>query len=268
LTRFVGSKSQGRIGLLGIPMDFTNSFRQGAHLAPQRIRLVSDSIESYCPILDADLEDLDFGDRGDLTIPADPVTALAAIAAAVEEIDYPVLLGGEHLLTLGALRGLSRRHPDLICVQLDAHTDLRHELDGLTLSHATWARRALEEGFDLLQLGVRSGLKEEFALARKHNLLCAAPAEVLARAGNRPVYLSLDIDILDPSIAPGTGNPEAGGPGYLELTGILFALEGLNLVGMDLVEVSPPHDPADLTSLVAAKLLREMILTFWRKFLP
>ncbi len=259
--------------IFGAPLDLTESFRRGAGLAPSRIRQMSDSIESYSHVLDADIEEMNLVDWGDIPLDGmDVDSSLSAIEActlrAVEEAPF-LILGGEHTVTLGAIRGLAKRLPSLIVLHLDAHLDMIDSFEGLTVSHATFLRRVAEclGPGALVQLGVRSGTKEEFALAKSclHSSPdLSLPAETRRLLQGVPIYLSLDIDVLDPAFAPGTGNPEPGGHSFKDLANFLYSLRGLDVVGMDIVEVSPPLDPSDVTSVAAAKLARELILLFGR----
>ena len=257
--------------VLGAPLDLTESFRAGTHEAPARIRAVSDVLETFSPILQADLVDLPLADWGDVELDgADMDAALLSIADAVDQAlqaALPIVLGGEHTLTIGAIRGIRRRYPDVMLVHLDAHTDLRETYDGKGFSHATVMRRIADEiGLDhLAQYGIRSGTREEFVLAR--HCLCSGPDLQLTRATRdrihtRPVYLSIDIDVLDPSCAPGTGCPEPGGISFADLMGFVYSLRGLNVVGVDVVEVLPAADVNDITSAAAAKIVRECALAF------
>jgi agmatinase len=270
---FLASRSggHGRITLLGAPLDRTGSFRPGAAGGPGGIRWASDNLETYSPDLDRDLADIDLADAGDLDLSAPgQVGALAAIAAATGDLldagALPIVLGGEHTIALGVARATLRRHPEAVVVHLDAHADLRDDYLGETLSHATWAYRLGEEaGFDrLLQFGIRSGLREEFALARARcahfdrNVVLTDAARVLI--GDRPVHLSLDVDVLDPSVLPGTGTPEAGGCTWRELAGFLTALRGARVVAVDVSELAPGLDPTGASSAVAAKIVRELAL--------
>lgn len=260
--------------LLGAPLDCTETFRPGTAAAPQRIRAVSDSIESYSHVLDRDLEDLRFVDRGDLALSElDLDAALEEIRRATEEQSAAgglvVLLGGEHTLTLSGTRALHARHPDLAVLHLDAHLDMIQEYDGLRVAHGTVFRRIADElGLgQIVQLGVRSGTRQEFRDAtqcRYSSPALSLPRHIFDWLSERPVYLSLDIDVLDPAHAPGVGNPEAGGPTFSELLSLLYSLRSLHVVGLDLVEVLPNIDHGDNTSVAAAKLLREMILAFAR----
>jgi agmatinase len=264
---------RGRVTLLGAPLDRTGSFRPGAGGGPAGIRWASDNLETYSPDLDRDLEDLDLVDAGDCDLAAlDQRAALAAIGAATGGLldggALPVVLGGEHTVALGVARAVLQRHPDAAVVHLDAHADLRDDYLGERLSHATWARRLGEEaGFDrLLQFGIRSGLREEFALARgscghfaRDVVLEPAARRLLA---DRPVHLTLDLDVLDPAYLAGTGTPEAGGCTWRELAAFLATLRGTRIVAIDLCELAPALDPSGASSAVAAKLVRELALAF------
>ncbi len=264
---------RGRATLLGAPLDRTGSFRPGAAGGPAGIRWASDNLETYSPDLDRDLAELDLVDAGDLDLAAlDQPAAVAAIAAATGGLldggALPLVLGGEHTVALGVARAVLRRHPDAAVVHLDAHADLRDDYLGERLSHATWARRLGEEaGFDrLLQFGIRSGLREEFALARarcghfdREVALTATARRLLA---DRPVHLTLDLDVLDPAHLPGTGTPEAGGCSYRELAAFLAALGGARIVAIDVCELAPALDPTGASSAVAAKLVRDLALRF------
>ncbi|MFN8532846.1 MAG: agmatinase [Dehalococcoidia bacterium] len=260
------------VAILGVGLDLTESFRPGAAAGPAAIRDLSDSIETYSPILDRDLEGLAIADLGDLPFDGLPMdVALAAIAEVAERISgqgtLPVLLGGEHTLTLGAVRGLRRHHPDLRVLHVDAHLDLIEEYAGDTVCHATVLRRICEEiGADrVVQAGGRSGTAGEWRYARQllgasGDLAISPAARATLETG--PVYLSIDIDVLDPSAAPGTGCPEPGGPTFRELQAFVHSLAGLHVVAIDVVEVLPAIDPAGIAAVSAAKLVREAILQF------
>jgi|SRR5581483_4691081 len=256
----------------GAPLDVTTSFRSGTGAGPGAIRRLSDSLETYSPALDRDLEDLALVDLGDLDLGGDaPEEAVDAIADAMEEAAgagrLPVMLGGEHTVSLGGFRGIRRVHPDAMLVQLDAHADLRTSYEGRPLTHATWAYHAATEfGFDsLVQLGIRSGAREEWAHTR--GTACTSPdlelpEAIRARLSDRPVYLTVDIDVLDPSAAPGTGCPEPGGATFAELEAFLHGLAGLRVVAVDVVEVAPALDPSEITAAAAAKIVRDAVLMF------
>jgi agmatinase len=275
--RFLASADHAALDavILGVPYDRTQSHRRGAALASRAIREVSDSIETYSPALDRDLEDLRLGDLGDLPVRnMEPSEMVAAVERAVASLDagtLAVLLGGDHTVTVGAIQALAARHADLAVVQFDAHADLRDEYGGSRWSHACTMRRVWEILGDnrIVQLGVRSGTREEFAFARQHCRCSlsalAMPETVQHDLHDRPVYLSVDIDVLDPAYAPGAGNPEPGGPSFTELIEALRLLNGLRVVMADVVEVSPPHDPSGVTAIAAAKLVRELVLLFGRR---
>jgi agmatinase len=258
--------------IFGAPLDPTESFRSGAAEGPAAVREFSESLETYSPALDADLEDLTLVDLGDVAA-RDLASGLEAIAAAMEQslslARLAVMVGGEHTVTLGAYRGARRVHEDAALLVLDAHLDLRDEWDGQAVTHASWVSRAGEEaGFDnIVQLGVRSGAREEWPRAqatRWSGRSLELPAEARDWLSNRPVYLSIDIDVLDPAHAPGTGCPEPGGVSFRELEECLHGLGDLPVMAVDVVEVSPRLDPSGATAVSAAKLVREAILLWGR----
>jgi len=268
--RFLSSRSAAdgpaRATLIGVPYDATASFRRGSRFGPDAIREASQSIETYSPRLDRDLDAVAFADCGDLAVDGlDPAALVSAVQRAAPP-GVPFLLGGEHTITLGAVRGVAPASPGVTVVQWDAHTDLRDDYEGARVSHATVMRRLLDDGRPLVQLGIRAGTRAEFEYARRHSLCCArdvalAPA-LLATLRGRPLYLTVDIDVLDPAVAPGTGNPEPDGVSYAALVDSLRSLEGCRIVGMDLVEVAPALDPSGRTPIVAASLVREMLLLY------
>ncbi|HLA24771.1 MAG TPA: agmatinase [bacterium] len=255
--------------IVGVPYDATSTFRRGSALGPQAIRWASQSIETYSPILRRDLEALPYVDRGDLEIsglsPEAMAEAVRTSVAAVGREILPVLIGGEHTLTLGAVQALAGHHRDLCVLQLDAHTDLRDEYDGHPVSHATVMRRVAEviPPERIIALGIRAGTREEFALAERYRVgssRLALTSEVWTWLQDRPVYVTVDIDVVDPSDAPGTGNPEPEGIGAGELLRFVRRLADLRVVGLDLVEVSPPYDPSGRTAVLAATIIREALL--------
>jgi agmatinase len=233
-------------------------------------------METYSPDLGRDLSDLKICDLGNVEIPfGNKEKALAKINEVVQKIidddKCPVLLGGEHLITLPIVEGFRSRFGDLTVIQFDAHTDLRDEYLGEDLSHSTVMRRVLDiiGPEKLFQFGVRSGSKEEFSYATTIGSLHEFSEDGLHKAlrsiGDSPLYLSLDLDVLDPSILPGTGNPEPGGIDFSEMTSALKILGKARVIGFDVVELSPNHDPSEVSSIVTSKLVREIILNCWEK---
>jgi agmatinase len=213
---------------------------------------------------------LGLADWGDVQCGANVDGSLDAIADVIEQAcgqGLPLLIGGEHTASVGAVRGALRCHPDLQVIQVDAHADLRDEYEGLRTSHATVMRRIADAvGLDhICQYGIRSGIKEEFELAQGclySGAELALTRQVRDQIHRRPVYLTIDIDVLDPSCAPGTGCPEPGGPTFRELLSFVYSLQGLQVIGVDVMEVLPAADVNDITSIAAAKLIREAALLF------
>ncbi len=270
------SYDQCEICIVGLPYDGTSSYRPGSRFGPNAIRKASWGMETYSPNLGRDLGDLKICDLGDLEIPfGNKEMALAKIREVIQKIiddgKYPVLLGGEHLITLPIVEGFRNRFDDLAVIQLDAHADLRDEYLGETISHSTVMRRVLEVigAGKLSQFGVRSASKEEFSYANTIGSLYEFGEDGFHRAlrsiGDRPLYISLDLDVLDPSILPGTGNPEPGGIDFNEMICALKILGKTRVIGFDIVELSPNHDPSEVSSIVTSKLVREMILNCWAK---
>ncbi len=271
---FLGARPHPRPAavIIGAPYDATSTHRPGARLAPPAIRWASNSIETYSPVQQRDLEALAFTDAGDLelfgcTLEAMIARVRDAVGARIDTL--PVLLGGEHTIAVGAVDALAERYPDLGVVVLDAHLDLRDEYDGRRWSHATTIRRIADRvGMTRVGvLGARSGTREEWAAAPSL-AFCSHTAAFTTAAwaalAERPLYLSVDIDAFDPGVAPGTGNPEPLGLRVDEFVGLLSVLRETRVVGCDLVEVSPPNDPAGQTAMLAAWLVREMLLAFAR----
>lgn len=258
------------LALFGMPYDGTCSFRPGTRFGPAAIRNVSDGIETYCPVADRDLEGVHFADLGDLILPpGDKLESLQIIEQAAGELYnrdvIPAGLGGEHLVSLPLVKAAFQRHPDLVLVQFDAHLDLRDDYLGTKLSHATVMRRIMEfvDPSRILQIGPRSGPREEFEIAKKFGTYrpdTVSPSELSAWIANRPVYVTLDLDVLDPSILPGTGTPEPGGVSFATLQNWIMALSGSQWVGWDVVELSPDYDSSHVSSVVSSKIVRSMIL--------
>ena len=276
-TSFIAASEEyapARVVLFGAPYDSTTSFRPGTRFGPAAIRSESFGIETYSPLQDRDLEDFPFFDAGDLELPfGAPDRALEMIEAQAEEIlskgKIPFLLGGEHLVTLGAVRAVAKRYPDLRIIHFDAHADLREDYLGVRLSHACVMRRCHDLLGDgrIFQFGIRSGTREEFEFMRAGHVVTepfsdATLAEVLdSIPPDAPVYLTIDMDVLDPSVFPGTGTPEAGGFNYRQLVGdVVRICSQLNVVGLDNVELAPSLDPTGRSTALACTFLRECLL--------
>ena len=256
--------------LFGAGYDATTSNKPGARFAPAAIRAESYGLESYSPYLDRDLEiDARVHDAGDLELYGRQEGVLAEIEKMAGKIlddgKLPFMIGGEHLVTLGSVRAAAKKYPDLHIVHFDAHTDLRDDYLGEKLSHATVLRRC----YDILgnnrisQFGIRSGTKEEFDFAKKHldfNPFSLENISKVLSLGNTPIYLTIDLDILDPSAFPGTGTPEAGGVSFLELINSFKILSQLNIVAIDIVELAPNYDISAVSTATACKIIRELLL--------
>jgi agmatinase len=259
--------------ILGCPYDGSASFRPGARFGSSAIRKASWGIETFSPYFQRDLTQCSIHDMGDLELPlGEKKISLDLIRKALDQIlskkKCPILLGGDHLITLPIVEELSLRHPDLHLVHIDAHTDLREDYLGETLSHSTVMRKVVDHLGDgrLFQIGVRSGTEDEFKLARKWKSIVPNDPRSLKgmvkRLKNLPVYITLDLDVIDPSLLPGVGTPEPGGLTFQGLVSILKTLQSLRVVGFDLVELTPDYDPTGISSVTASVILREMILTF------
>lgn len=273
------SFKESQVVVFGCPFDGTASFRPGARFGPSAIRRASWGIETYSPYLGKDLTQRRVHDLGDLELPlGEKKAALDLIRKTTWGIlsrkKFPVALGGDHLITLPILGEISDAYSDLCLVQLDAHTDLREDYLGETHSHSTVMRRIMERsgGIRLFQVGTRSGTEEEFREAKRiRSLVRFEPRSLRSMAkqiGNRPVYLTLDLDLLDPSLLPGVGTPEPGGLTFREFLSLLKELQPLRVVGFDIVELAPDYDPTQVSAVTASVILREMILAFCPKGAP
>lgn len=255
------------------PMDATCSFRPGTRFAGPAIRQDSIGLEWYSPYFDMDLKNVKTCDIGDLDLPMGDVEKdlqeISRVCKCILDDNKKVMMiGGEHLVTLGTVSEYVKKYPDLHIIHFDAHTDLRDEFLGRELSHATVLKRC----YDLLgdgriyQFGIRSGDSSEFYWAQEgHTFLrkfdLVGLKECIEKLQDKPVYITIDLDVLDPSIFPGTGTPEAGGITYKELQQAILDMRGLhNIVGADIVELSPHYDPSGVSTAVACKVLREMVL--------
>ena len=257
-----------RVGLFGVPYDGTTSFRPGTRFGPAAIREVSPGLESYCPQLDRDLEELAIADLGAVDIPfGAPEPVVSAVKHATETVLAlglkPLMLGGEHSISSGAVGAVAAQHPDLVLVQLDAHADLRHEWLGAQHSHACAMRRCLEvlPSQQLLQIAIRSGTREEFSELRQAGRLVAIErmAEALQPLRGKPLYLTVDLDWFDPAVMAGTGTPEPGGFHWRDFAALVDELRNHNLVAADVVELAPMLDPSGVSSVLASKVVRSLL---------
>lgn len=270
-----GDYSSAQAVIVGAPMDFTVSFRPGSRFGPSVIREMSWVLESYSPYVGRDMEEVAIYDFGDLELAfGNAQKSLNIIYDAARKIledgKLPLFIGGEHLISLPVIKAVYEKYgDDLILLHFDAHTDLREEYLGEGLSHATVIRQCASfiKPENIYQFGIRSGLEEEFRWGRENTNFF--PFEVLAplrksieKVKERPVYVTLDIDVVDPAYAPGTGTPEAGGCTSAEILQAVHMLKGCNIVGFDLVEVMTFGDPGKITAVLAAKIIREALLTF------
>ncbi len=275
---FMGAKREinnSAIGLYGVNYDGTTSFRPGARFGPSEIKNVSYGIESFCPQLNADIEEINFTDFGNVEIPlGDPEPVIEIVKKTTEYIYSlnmkPLLLGGEHSLTSGSIHGATKYFPDLIVIQLDAHADLRDEWLGSKYNHACAMRRCLEilPSHKLFQVGIRSGTKKEILEMKKEKRLInqnfGKPSLELYKAlkpyRGRPIYLTVDLDWFDPSIMSGTGTPEPGGFLWQDFASVIDVLKEHNLIGADIVELAPQLDPSGVSTILAAKTTRSLLI--------
>ena len=273
---FIGCDSSYRtagIVLYGAPFDSTTSYRPGARFGPAAIRHESYGLETYSPYQDKDLTDCNVFDSGDLELCfGSSEIALSDIQKRAEEIlkagKFPLLLGGEHLVTLGAVRAAAAKYPDLHIIHFDAHADLRDDYLGAKLSHACVLRRCHEIVGDghIHQFCIRSGEREEFQFASRHTDFHPFTFEGLEETVRElkekqvPVYFTIDLDCMDPSVFPGTGTPEAGGVSFLELLKAIRTVSQANVVGADVNELAPVLDASGVSTATACKVLRELLL--------
>ncbi len=276
---FMGAKRNPddcSIGIFGVNYDGTCSFKPGARFGPEAIRQVSSCLETYCPNLNKDLEDILYVDFGSILINKnDSMSVIKSVKSAtnflINKRLSPIMLGGEHSITTGAIEALVKKYPDLILVQLDAHADLRESYIGNKHSHACTMKRCLEvlPKKKILQVGIRSGTKEEFQIMHNNDQLvkfCSGGnAQKLRQAllpySKCPIYLTIDLDWFDPSLLGGTGTPEPGGFFWNDFEEILKTLRDFRIVASDIVELSPEIDKSGVSSIVAAKVLRSLILS-------
>ncbi len=266
---FIGANEDfntSKIIMMGMPYDGTTTNRPGTRFAPQQIRLESIGIETYSPIFDKDLEDCKFYDAGDLELPFGNAARVLEIIKENTELIYKngkkiLGIGGEHLVTLAEVQALNNYYNNLAVIQFDAHTDLREEYLGENLTHSGVMKQiARITGFNnIAQIGIRSGEKEEFDLMKTHSTQKFSCHE-LDKFKNKPVFITIDLDVLDPSVISGVGTPEAGGLSYNELICWLKYLKDFNIIGMDVVELAPDIDTSKNSTALACKLIRECLM--------
>jgi len=272
---FIGCESnykESSVVVFGAPYDGTTSFRPGARFAPSYIRMESTGIETYSPYVDKDLTDYMIHDAGDFDLPfgnRDAVLKMIQdyVTGILADGKKPLMIGGEHLISLPAIKAAYDKYPNLHVIHLDAHTDLRDDYLGETLSHATVMKRVWDfigKG-RIYQFGIRSGTREEFKWAEQWNVYqnkynLNGLDLIVKQLADVPVYLTVDLDVLDPSIFPGTGTPEAGGVSFNDLQNSLALMSNLNIIGADMVELAPHYDHSGVSTAVACKILRELLL--------
>ncbi|WP_409296136.1 agmatinase [Peribacillus sp. SCS-26] len=266
--------------LYGMPMDWTVSYRPGSRFGPARIREVSIGLEEYSAYLDKELDEVKYFDAGDIPLPfGNPQRSIDMIEEFAGKLfaagKFPLGMGGEHLVSWPVMKAAAKQYPDLAIIHMDAHTDLREEYEGEPLSHSTPIRKIAEHigPENVYSFGIRSGMKEEFQWAKKYGMhiskfeVLEPLKEILPSLAGRPVYVTIDIDVLDPAHAPGTGTVDAGGITSKELLASIHAIAGsdVNVIGCDLVEVAPIYDVSEQTANTASKLIREMLLGWVQK---
>lgn len=272
---FIGCDStyeQSEIVLFGAPFDSTASFRPGSRFASVAIRNESYGIETFSLQLEKDLINAAVFDAGDLELPfGNAQKAIEMVEKQTQEIlrngKRPFLIGGEHLVTLGGVRAAATRYPDLHIVHFDAHLDMRDEYLGEKLSHSTVMRRCSEivGSNKIFQFGIRSADKGEWEEARHITKTCkfnfCELDDTVNHLKGKPIYFTLDLDVLDPGVFPGTGTPEAGGVSYKELIEAIVKVSSLNVVALDITELAPNLDPSGVSTALACKVIRETLLS-------
>ncbi len=255
-----------QIVMVGLPFDGTCSYRPGSRFAPERLRLASWGLEDYSPVYDKHLDDVKFYDAGELEFPlgntAKTLDVIEKNARVIFQDDKKFLgIGGEHLVTLPAVKACKEKFDNLAIIHFDAHTDLREDYLGEKLSHASVMRRIGEiVGFDnIKQIGIRSGLKEEFELMKKYNTLVKNSSD-LDVLRNKKIFLTIDVDVLDPSVLPGTGTPEPDGLMYRELAEWIKFLMDFDIVGADIVELAPDYDKSEVSTAIVSKIVRDVLM--------
>lgn len=258
--------NSSEIIMLGMPFDGTVSYRSGSRFAPEMLRLASWGLEEYSPEFDKDLNDVNFNDAGDLEFPlGNTQKSLDLIEENVTQIyedgKRVFGIGGEHLVTLPEFKGVYKKNKDIAVVQFDAHTDLRNQYLGEKMSHSAVMYHIGEIiGFEnIKQIGIRSGMKEEWDIMKKYNTLCHFYSD-LDCLKDKKIFVTVDLDVLDTSIMPGTGTPEAGGFTFQELIGWFKYLKDFDIIGADVVELAPDYDASGVSTAVATKVIRELLM--------
>ncbi|WP_088072668.1 agmatinase [Gottfriedia luciferensis] len=269
------SFEESKAVIYGMPMDWTVSFRPGSRFGPARIREVSIGLEEYSPYQDKELEEVKYFDAGDIPLPfGNAQRSLDMIEDYIDGLlaqgKFPLGMGGEHLVSWPVMKAMYKKYPDLAIIHFDAHTDLRDSYEGEPLSHSTPIKKVCDliGPKNVYSFGIRSGMKEEFEWAKEVGMnlfkfeVLEPLKKVLPTLAGRPVYVTIDIDVLDPAHAPGTGTLEAGGITSKEMLDSILAIANsdINVVGADLVEVAPVYDHAEQTQVVASKFIREILL--------
>ncbi len=278
-SNFMGSRDINdncSIGIFGVNYDGTTSYKPGTRFGPHAIRNVSQSLETYCPLLKKDLNEIKYFDAGSLKVNINCTqsvikTVKLATESFIKSNLKPLVLGGEHSITIGIIEALIQKYPNLILIQLDAHADLRESYQDNKFSHACTIKRCIEilPTEKVFQVGIRSGTKEEFKIMNNNNQLINLKAgesksklkKALDPYKEYPIYLTIDLDWFDPSLLSGTGTPEPGGFFWDDFEEIIQILKSFQLVGGDIVELSPDIDNSGVSSIVAAKATRTLIMT-------
>ena len=268
---FEDEYNESEIVLFGAPFDGTTSFRPGTRFAPSVMRKESYGLETFSPYLEKDQDNYQFFDSGYLDLPfGNPEKVLEMVEEhskrIIDDKKKVLMIGGEHLLTFGTIKACVNRYNDLAIIHFDAHADLRNDYLGEMKSHATVLRRCNEllQKESLFQFGIRSGTREEFEYAIDNTYMerfsINTIGSIIDKLKDRPVYVTIDLDILDPSVFPGTGTPEPGGVSFKELMEAFQYIQKLNIVGADVVELSPPYDQSGIATAAACKVVRELSL--------
>lgn len=262
----VDSYDDAKIVMLGLPFDGTCSYRPGSRFAPERLRIASWGLEDYSPVYDKHLDDVKFYDAGELEFPLGntkkSMDLIEKNARIIFESGKKYLgIGGEHLVTYPAVKACKEKYGDISIIHFDAHTDLREDYLGEKLSHASVMRRIGEVvGFEnIKQIGIRSGLKEEFELMKKYNTLVKSSND-LKQIKNKKIFLTIDVDVLDPAYMPGTGTPEPDGLTYREFAEWIQFLRDFDIVGADIVELAPDYDKSEVSTAVVTKIIRDVLM--------